>query len=185
MEAALFTFGAVFLLLASIGSLLVYQRGTRRRLARAVAQTAASDFLLAARAERPGAKLASFVERFQRLLPRSPAEVSVMQKRLIRAGYREKKYVNILYGAKVLTPLLLCLVVAVTGAYAYGGFFVYIMALGFGFLAPDFWLGHRIKTRQTNLRLGLPDALDLIVICVEAGLGVGLGRFCARPKNCA
>jgi len=46
------------------------------------------------------------------------------------------------------------------------------MALGFGFLAPDFWLGNRIKARQTNLRLGLPDALDLIVICVEAGLGV-------------
>jgi tight adherence protein C len=60
----------------------------------------------------------------------------------------------------------------VTGLYDFGGFFVYIMALGLGFLAPDFWLGNRIKARQTSLRLGLPDALDLIVICVEAGLGI-------------
>jgi tight adherence protein C len=172
MEAALFTFAAAFLLLSGIGSLLVYRRSTRRRLARAVAEPAVNDFLLAAPAARPGAKVARFVERFQRILPRSSAEVSVMQKRLIRAGYREKKYINIFYGAKVLAPLLLCLLAAVTGAYAYGGFFVYIMALGFGFLAPDFWLGNRIKARQTNLRLGLPDALDLIVICVEAGLGV-------------
>ena len=39
-----------------------------------------------------------------------------------------------------------------------------------GFSLPDFWLGNRIAARQTKLRLGLPDALDLIVICVEAGL---------------
>jgi tight adherence protein C len=46
------------------------------------------------------------------------------------------------------------------------------MAAGLGFLLPDFWLGNRIKARQTILRLGLPDALDLIIICMEAGLGL-------------
>jgi tight adherence protein C len=116
--------------------------------------------------------VARFVEPFQRMMPRSSQEVSVVQKRLIRAGYREKTYINIFYGAKVLVPVLLCLLAAATGIYAFGGFFVYLMALGLGFLLPDFWLGNRIKTRQTNLRLGLPDSLDLIVICVEAGLGV-------------
>lgn len=170
MAAAILTFAAVFIVLSGTGSALIYQRSTRRRLASAVAQPAA--FLLDVPAAQPGAKVARIVEPFQRILPRSPAEVSVVQKRLIRAGYREKTYVNIFYSAKVLVPVLLCLLVTATKLYALGGFFVYVMSLGLGFLIPDFWLGNRIKARQTNLRLGLPDALDLIVICVEAGLGM-------------
>ena len=47
-----------------------------------------------------------------------------------------------------------------------------LMAAGLGFLVPDFWLGKRITARQMKLRLGLPEALDLIVICVEAGLSI-------------
>lgn len=170
MAAALITFAALFILLSVAGAALFYRQSTVRRLAGAVAEPAA--FLLDAPVGEPGAKVARIVEPFQRILPRSPEEVSVVQKRLTRAGYREKTYVNIFYGAKVLTPVLLSLLAAISGLGAYGGFFVYIMALGLGFLAPDFWLGNRIKARQTNLRLGLPDALDLIVICVEAGLGM-------------
>jgi len=172
MGAAILTFATFFILLSGAGSALIYRRSTRRRLARAVAEPAAVNFLLDAPVARPVEKVARFVEPFQRILPRSSEEVSVVRQRLSRAGYREKTCVNIFYGAKVLVPLLLCLLAAVTGLYAFGGFFVYIMALGLGFLLPDFWLGNRIKVRQTNLRLGLPDALDLIVICVEAGLGV-------------
>jgi len=67
---------------------------------------------------------------------------------------------------------LLAFLVTVTGVYDYGPFFVYSVALALGFLAPDFWLGNRIKARQLNLRLGLPQALDLLVICIEAGLSI-------------
>src|SRR5262249_40050302 len=51
-------------------------------------------------------------------------------------------------------------------------FFVYGAAIGLGYLAPDFWLGKRIKRRQMAVRLGLPEILDLMVICIEAGLSV-------------
>jgi tight adherence protein C len=172
MGAAILTFATFFFLFAGIGSAVIYRRSTGRRLARAVADPAVADFLADAPAAQPGAKAAKIFEPFQRLLPRSAEEVSVVKKRLVRAGLRQKAFVNIFYGAKVVAPLLLCLLATVTGLYAAGGFFVYVMALGLGFLLPDFWLGHKIKTRQTNLRLGLPDALDLIVICVEAGLGM-------------
>jgi tight adherence protein C len=43
---------------------------------------------------------------------------------------------------------------------------------GRGILAPDFWLGKRIKKRQKKIRRGLPDVLDLLVICMEAGLSL-------------
>jgi tight adherence protein C len=49
---------------------------------------------------------------------------------------------------------------------------VYALAAGLGYLAPDFWLSNRVAARQSQLRLGLPEALDLIVICVEAGLSM-------------
>jgi len=110
------------------------------------------------------------VEHLERVLPKSQAEVSVVQKRLIRAGYRKDSALNLFYGAKVLVPLALCLIALVTGLARYNPFFVYVMALGLGFLAPDFWLGRRITIRQSRIRLGLPDALDLLVICIEAGL---------------
>jgi tight adherence protein C len=53
-------------------------------------------------------------------------------------------------------------------------FIAYAMALGLGYLVPDFWLGHQIAKRQTEIRLGLPDFLDLLVVCVEAGLSIDL-----------
>ncbi len=72
----------------------------------------------------------------------------------------------------MLVPAALCGAITVTGVWEYIGLFSYVVALGLGFLVPDFWLGNRIKARQTNVRLGLPDALDLIIVCVEAGLGM-------------
>jgi tight adherence protein C len=60
----------------------------------------------------------------------------------------------------------------VTGAYEFGAFFIYALALGMGFLLPDFWLGNRISARQLEIRLGLPEVLDFMVICIEAGLSL-------------
>ncbi len=76
---------------------------------------------------------------------------------------------NVFYGAKVAVPLALCLLVMLSGVSSFGPFFVYALALGLGYLAPDFWLGRKIKKRQKRIRLGLPDVLDLLVICMEAG----------------
>jgi hypothetical protein len=172
MAPALITFAIAFLLICGAGFIVTYRPATLRRLARAVAAPAEVDVRAAMPAPPPGEKVAKIVGPFQHVLPKTREEVSVIQKRLARAGYREKNFLGIFYGAKVLVPLLSCLFVALTGLYAVGGYFCYVVALGIGFLLPDFWLGNRIKARQTNLRLGLPDALDLIIICIEAGLGM-------------
>jgi tight adherence protein C len=106
------------------------------------------------------------------VLPRSAQETSVTQTRLIRAGYRKDSHVNVFYGAKVVIPIGLTLIATGTQAYTIGPFFIYGLCVGLGFLLPDFWLGNRMSNRQTKIRLGLPEALDLMVICSEAGLSL-------------
>jgi len=96
----------------------------------------------------------------------------VVQQRLIRAGYRRDSAVRIFYGAKVVAMALFIVLAMVTGLVANNPFMAIVMALGLGFLAPDFWLGNRIKARQKRIRLGLPDVLDLLIVCVEAGLSL-------------
>lgn len=170
MVLALFAFLVVFLLIASGGLLLFYREKMLQRLPRVlspgVEESAATVF---DRLKDPAASLGALVQPFERVLPKSSQEVSVVQKRLNRAGYREDSALKIFYGAKVLLPLILLLLITLTGLR---GFVGYAAALGLGYLIPDFWLGRRIKARQLAIRLGLPDILDMLVVCVEAGLSL-------------
>jgi tight adherence protein C len=172
MEFVIFSFFAIFLLVGSIGLLLFYRSQVLQRLSNVVSpgsERKLADYLTV---DRAGDSLKSFVKPFDKVLPKSQAEVSVVQHRLIRAGYREEGAVRLFYGAKVLVPLTLCVIVTVTGLANGNAFFVYALALALGFLAPDFWLGRRIAARHMKIRLGLPDFLDLMVVCIEAGLSL-------------
>jgi tight adherence protein C len=171
MGFAVFTFFVIFLLIASGGMLLFYREAMLQRISEVVPSRGKRRTLLGT-LQQTRFSFGGLVENLERVLPKSQAEVSVTQQRLIRAGYRKDSGVNLFYGAKVLVPLTLCLLALVSGLARNNGFFVYAMALGLGFLAPDFWLGRRITLRQKRIRLGLPDVLDLMVICIEAGLSV-------------
>jgi tight adherence protein C len=167
MGFAAFTFVVIFLLIASGGLLLFYRATMLQRISAVVTPRTAQGGLFRRLQRR--VSVGGMVQRFERVMPKSQAEVSVVQQRLIRAGIRSDSAVGIFYGAKVVVPLALCLLVMLSGASRFGPFFVYALALGLGYLAPDFWLGRKIKKRQKRIRLGLPDVLDLLVICMEAG----------------
>ena len=171
MGIALISFGAIFLLIASGGLLLFYREAMMQRIGEVVNPRAKKADLLSS-IQQTGTSLGGFVEQLNRVLPKSEAEVSVIQKRLIRAGFRSDSAVQFFYGAKVLVPLALCIVAVATGFASYSPFFAYAIALGLGFLLPDFWLGRQIKARQKKIRAALPDALDFLVICIEAGLSL-------------
>jgi tight adherence protein C len=167
MGFAAFTFVVIFLLIASGGLLLFYRATMLQRISAVVTPRTVQGGLFRRLQRR--VSVGGVVQRFERIMPKSQAEVSVVQQRLIRAGIRSDSAVGIFYGAKVVVPLALCLLVMLSGVSRFGPFFVYALALGLGYLAPDFWLGRKIKKRQKRIRLGLPDVLDLLVICMEAG----------------
>jgi tight adherence protein C len=167
------TFLATFCFTGSVGLLVFRRDAVMQRLSDLVGtRTVSSGELMQRLVPRRQSSVETIVKPFQNILPRSPAEVSVLQRRLIRAGYRDQTAVNIFYGAKVIVPISLAVLVTVTGAYRLGPFFMYGVSLGIGFLLPDFWVSNRIKNRQLKIRVGLPEALDLMVICTEAGLGL-------------
>lgn len=172
MGFAVFAFFVVFLLIASGALLVFYRDAMLQRLPRVLSPHSEGRApTVLDRFKDPAASLGALVEPFEKVLPRSTQEVSVVQKRLIMAGYREERATKIFYGVKALFPLALCCLVILTPIHSYG-VLAYLMALGLGYLIPDFWLSNRMKARQLAIRLGLPDVLDLLIVCIEAGLSM-------------
>ena len=171
MGFAILTFCGVFLLIAAIGLVMFYRGAMVKRLSSIVTQQKEERSLVET-LQQTGTSLGAVVEKFEKVMPKTQAEVGVVQQRLIRAGFRNDSAVSFFYGTKVVVILILCTIVFFTGIGGDNPFILYGAALGVGYLAPDFWLGRKIKTRQKRIRLGLPDVLDLLVICVEAGLGL-------------
>jgi tight adherence protein C len=172
MTFAVITFLAVFLLMGAGGALLFYREAMVKRIGEAINPRAKQQKKLTSVVKDAKVSVGQVVERFERVLPKSDQEVSVVMQRLTRAGFRGEHAVKIFYGTKVLCPLLLAVVAAVSGLGSFSPFFIYILALGGGFIGPDFWLGKRISARQKRITRGMPDVLDLLVICMEAGLSL-------------
>ena len=170
MGLTFIVFGLAFVLIAVVGFLVSNQRAVRDRLAAVISPQTKQTTLLGS-FQQSSLSIKGIVGQFERLMPKSQKEVSIIRLRLTRAGYRNASATKIFYGTKVLLPVGLCAAALLSGL-GQGSFFIYIAALGLGFLIPDFWLGHLIKKRQGKLRRGLPDVLDLLVICIEAGLSL-------------
>ena len=111
-----------------------------------------------------------------RLAPPSAAEAHKLQKQLMQAGYRSPQ-APVIYRAAQLVSLVgypaLVLVVGAVLARPLGDLFIPLMlAVVKGFFLPRFILRRMIRSRQQRVRWGLADALDLMVVSIEAGLGL-------------
>jgi tight adherence protein C len=93
--------------------------------------------------------------------------------RLSLAGYRRPFHADVFLGAKLALPAALALAAAFY--FQQNTFIFFLMALVIGFFVPDFWLNHAINKRRERIKLSLPDGLDLLSICLEAGLGLDQG----------
>jgi len=115
-------------------------------------------------------RLEQALDPISKAIPLSSSDVTRTRAWLIQAGLRESRHASYYFGSRLLLAFL-----GLAGVIAFSGFdslslLVCVPALGF--FIPRFFLKRMIKDRQQRIRVALPDALDLTVICVEAGLAL-------------
>jgi tight adherence protein C len=143
----------------------------RRAPARQRLQAAGEASVLAMDAPLAIGELDPRLARANRLLPKSPKDMSRLQKRMARVGYRSTMapvvYTIVEFG---LPAILLLSCMFFLGPSQ--GLFIGACAALFGYMLPGFWLGRQAEKRTKLIGNGLPDALDLLIVCVEAGMGL-------------
>ena len=125
-----------------------------------------------AASDRPRYK--AFIDWLQRVgerVPGSPAEMGKLRSRLVHAGLRREEALPILFGIRVVVALALFAVFA-TPLLLRPNMTLALAGLGVGYLLPGIAVARMAKRRQHGIRLALADALDLLVVSVEAGLGL-------------
>jgi tight adherence protein C len=105
-------------------------------------------------------------------MPSSREKVSSLQRDLAKAGVYSPAALRTVQGSKVI-GIALGLILGYAGGWFMGGMLLYLAIGGLiGYVAPIIWLKMKVKNNQKQLEYGLPDALDLMVVCVEAGMTV-------------
>jgi tight adherence protein C len=124
----------------------------------------------------PSLALHDLIKKLGNFVPQSPKDVTVMQRRLIRAGIKKEGALRTLYGAKLVLGIGLPLMTAaaiVNSPFESGNKFGTILgAAVVGFFGPNEYVRRLASKRQKEIARGLPNALDLLVVCVESGLGL-------------
>src|SRR5580658_5245419 len=115
------------------------------------------------------------IEEIGKNVPISPEDATLARGELIAAGYRNDSALPIFYGLKIIvcaTLVILALMFRGNMPNTILGIVLVATAGFLGYFGPNFYLDHLVDKRRENLRMSLPDALDLMVISVEAGLGL-------------
>jgi len=109
-------------------------------------------------------------------VPPSAATASQLQLKLLAAGYRDQNAVAVLYGLKLIMMTVLPLALFLVGVHSALSPVMRLMMISIsipgGFRLPDFFLARQVTKRKKHLRKSLADALDLIIVCAEAGLTI-------------
>ncbi len=161
-----FIFGSVVIAMAAIAMLPKPATSIDRRL----------EELTAGRAQAAETRprldaLIGFFKRVGEKAPRSAKELGSLRLRLVQAGYRRHEALTIFFGIRVVFALALFTIFS-TSFLARPNMTLALGGLGFGYVLPGMVLARMAKRRAHRIRLSLADALDLLVVSVEAGLGL-------------
>jgi tight adherence protein C len=111
-----------------------------------------------------GSRLRSFV-------PKSPKDMGRIQRQMARAGYTNPMAATIYALAEIVVPLAFAIATLLVVGMGQGVILA-VIAAGIGYLLPGLYLSRLIRNYKKQIRNGLADALDLLIVCVEAGSGL-------------
>jgi len=123
--------------------------------------------------------MVTFLQNLGSKVPTSEVDTAAMKSLLIQAGFRSEHSTSVFYGVRFIgVGVMLVLCMMLSGSLPSGNPMMNIAVIGFGcavgWIFPKVVLEKKAKKRQETLRLSLPDALDLLVVSVEAGLGLDM-----------
>jgi tight adherence protein C len=108
------------------------------------------------------------LRRISSILPSSPADLTSLRRRLAAAGYDEYGAAVWYSAARLGLPVLL-FVIPILALGILDGWVLGFASAAIGIVIPDLWLSQKTAKHRKAIQDGLPDALDLIVVCIEAG----------------
>ncbi|MDE1248868.1 type II secretion system F family protein [Vibrio aestuarianus] len=160
---------SVSMLVLTTGFIVIGSKSPLKRKLHSLRESNSSGTLR--KSERLGNTLESLVPI---VAPKSGRERESIRQKLMHAGFHDSSTLTFFYAVKVMTS-------AVGFGLAGGVFFfqpdlahrdlLMIILVALGLFAPNFVLGRMVTKRQRRVRAGVPDALDLLVVCTESGLG--------------
>jgi tight adherence protein C len=163
-------FALVAIVVASLGSLVASRSAVGRRRLRGVAR-ATQPVLLPEIVSLSGQTQTDGWSRLSHVFARSDKTMSRLRKRLMRAGFRQPSAPLVYSAIEVLVPVFAALVpLMVVGPRR--GWIAALVAAVFAFFVPGLVVDHAASRRRREIENGLPDALDLLVVCIEAGSGL-------------
>ncbi len=171
---------AVSLFLFLMGAITIFGYRRYARPGRVFDQlsgtTSTSEVVLVGAEAAPASPIVRITQQIGEKVPVSPQDVSVARHFLVAAGYRSDRAVRIYLGIRIVATFgLLVLAFLLRDVVTSNPVLriVLVIAAGLaGYFGPSFILEHMVTARQERIKLSLPDALDLMVVCVEAGLGL-------------
>ena len=164
----------MFFLFAVLFSLLGFKFWAQPKTA--VERVAGEVELGQQREQHPSLSFRDILTKIGNLVPQNPTDVSIQQRRLMTAGYRQPHALRALYGIKITLALAFSALsfTLLFGFQLQGDMTIFqiLAAGGVGWFGPNVVVSRKAIRRQNRIRKGMPNAIDMLVICVESGLGL-------------
>jgi tight adherence protein C len=110
-------------------------------------------------------------KRLRAWVPKSPREMNRIERMMASAGYEGKLPALLFATMQMILPILVFGIV-MGWRWSSGALPFAVIAAGLAYFLPTLWLGRAIEARRREIRNGLPDAIDLLIVCVESGSGL-------------